>query len=229
MGISTAPLPLNVGLYTPQQAAYYARVSTALVTRWVHGDSSGQSALRPQLRGDPMKTITFLDLVQVMAIRSIRLRKKIALQKVRQCIDFARDEYGIEYPLARKHRAYIFGDDLVIRLEDDRLIEATGKFRHQELNEPLTQLFLEDIGWRPDGLAGDYTAFRWGTRTVTVDPDIRFGHPVVQPCGYAVTTLMDALAAAEGSLQDAAWSFCLEAEDVDTARRYTDVLLGTAA
>ena len=57
---------------------------------------------------DPAKNderwVTFLDFVQSMAIRDIRIaHPHIHLDKIRETVDMAKSKFKIDYPFARKH------------------------------------------------------------------------------------------------------------------------------
>ncbi len=83
--VTNRTLP-NVGLYTPAEAAHYARVPTALMVRWIHGNKQGDAVVTAELPNDIEKTVTFVDFVQSLAIRAIRLHHRVPLQKIREAI-----------------------------------------------------------------------------------------------------------------------------------------------
>ncbi len=218
--------PLGLGLYTPKQAAFLARVTTQTVTRWVHGTDRGQPAIRAQLDGDDQRRITFLDFVQIMAIRSIRRERKVPLAKIREFVLRAENEYGLTHPFAREHTTYLFEDDIVLS-HNNKLIQITGKYKHQDLIKPVLELYMEDLTFQND-LAVSYKPLRDGERFVLVDPHKRMGQPLVMPCGYSVHAILESLRA-EGTPQAAAEVNDISIQDVRLAQRYEDILAGIAA
>lgn len=76
---------LGNGLFTVAEAALYARVSPQMMARWLFGNRKGQSVLHPQFRAES-RFVSFLDLVQTLAIREIRIQRKVPLPKFRQAI-----------------------------------------------------------------------------------------------------------------------------------------------
>src|SRR4051812_17888165 len=99
----------GVGLYTPAEAAFYARVRTQTLNRWLFGDSRGESVVTAQIKSDDEKIVTFRDFVQALAIRSIRTQyPKISLQKVRRAVDLAGEKLGVRHPFARPHKTYVY-------------------------------------------------------------------------------------------------------------------------
>ena len=117
---------LGNGLFTVAEAALYARVSPQMMARWLFGNKKGHSVLHPQF-GAEARFVSFLDLVQTLAIREIRIQRKVALPKFRQAIRMAKEKFNLDYPFARRHCTYLFGDELVIRPPGDDFVEASGK------------------------------------------------------------------------------------------------------
>src|SRR4051812_35695098 len=97
---------LGLGIYTVAEAATYARVSAAKLARWVMGTSASRPAIVSQLdqADNDERWVTFLDFVQSMAIRDIRIaHPHIHLDKIRETVELAKKTFGIDYPFARKH------------------------------------------------------------------------------------------------------------------------------
>lgn len=224
----TTPNLLGIGLYTPAEAAIYARVSVHTMNRWLFGSTQSAPAVRSQLEGTDERFVTFLDLVQSLAIRSIRVTRKIPLQKIREAVDFAQEEFGIQYPLARRHAMFLKGDNLVINSgnqESKRYVEATGRHKRATLFGPIAEPFLEDLAFdSTTGLATVYRAFRHDDCEIRLDPNIRFGEPIVANCGYSAQALWDAYRT-EGSIKAAAKAFGVTESEVDVACRYFDFIL----
>jgi uncharacterized protein (DUF433 family) len=217
---------LGIGLYTPVQAAHIARMAPRTMQRWIHGTKEGQSVVRSQLPPEARLCVTFLDLVQAMAIRAIRLEKNIPLSKLREFIDRAESHYGVTHPFAREHQTYLFDDDIVLR-HGDHLIQLTGRYKDQDLIRPVAELYMLDIAFT-DGLASQYTPLRDDQRSIVIDPRKRMGQPIVMPCGYSVQSLVDSVRA-EGSPQEAARINKVGVDDILIAMKYEDVLRGVAA
>jgi hypothetical protein len=129
---------LGIGIYTPAEAAFYARVSRRMMSRWVLG-IGGEPVIERQLRDSAEKVVTFLDFVQTLAVREVRNRWGVPLQRIRQGVDEARQHYGIEFPLACRHKIFLFGDRkegrgqiIISRHNDDdsigeRSVRLTGR------------------------------------------------------------------------------------------------------
>jgi uncharacterized protein (DUF433 family) len=219
----------GTGLFTPREAALYARIPVSVVSRWFFGNKSGTRVLEPELVDSDERIITFLDFVQTLAIRAIRQHHRISLEKIRSAIEVAEKEFGLRCPLARRHTTYLLGRDIQIvpQLGGDP-VQVTGAARGQISLRPIVEIHLRDLGWDAQGLANSYRAFQWGTRDVSIDPTRRFGEPLVPSCNYAARVLWEA-AESEGSIEAAAEAYGVEPSEVEVACRYFDHLHGAAA
>ena len=229
---------LGIGIYSPAEAAFYARVSRRIMTRWVFGDASGKSVIERELRESSEKVVTFLDFVQTLAVREVRNRHGIPLQRIRQGVDEARKRYDVEYPLASKHTIYLFSDrkgkghgQIVIRRPDDndQYVQLTGRDRNNLLIRPVVEMFLDDLQFDPEtGLASRYSPMLQEGASIVLDPRRRFGEPIVDPCGYTAETLWDATNI-EGGIEAAAEAYGVTISEVSLANRYFDSLLQARA
>jgi uncharacterized protein (DUF433 family) len=222
---------LGVGIYSVAEAARYARVSTKLVDRWIFGTGPGDAVISPQARQE--KVITFIDFVQTMAIRAIRQVHKVPLQKIRQAVQIAEQEYGLSHPFARKHTTFLAGAEISIKIGIDEqgqaeYVEASGPHRRNRLLTKVVEIYLLDLTFDDQSLASQYCAFRYGDAVVDMKPTIRFGEPLVTSCGYSAQTLWEA-SKSEGSIEAAAKAYGVRAEEIEVACRYYDYLLGKSA
>lgn len=211
---------LGIGMYTPAEAAMYARISTRTMGRWVHGDGSGAAAIQAQVLDAPDKTISFLDFVQIHALRAIREQETVSLQKIRQAIDFATSK-GVTYPFARKHTTYFFNDEILIDVEGFGLIQASGRARGQFAMKPIVEMYLQDLSFNAEGLAHQYVAYEHRDGRIVMQPEYRLGEPVVESCGYTAWTLWKACLS-EGSVQAAAEAYGVKEAEVRVAYKYID-------
>ena len=232
--ITTARGLLNVGLYTPSEAAFYARVSTQLIQRWLWGSRRGEAVVMPQL-GDGERIVSFLDLVQTLAIRAIRTTYEIPLSKIREAVNEARRRYDLTYPFAVRHRTFVFGDllhaphkaNVLIRPEgiDEDLVQVSGREKGNKVFAVVAELHMRDLYFGDDQLANAYVAWKRGGREIRFDPRRQFGDPMVGSTGYSVQALWHAYVT-EGGVQAAAEAYGVEPEDVEIAIDYFDHLRG---
>jgi uncharacterized protein (DUF433 family) len=197
--------------------------------RWLFGNKSGGRVFSPQLAASNEKIVTFLDFVQSLAIRAIRTKHRISLEKIREAIDQAEQKFSIQWPLARRHTTYLLGRDIQIVPEvGGHPVQVTGRAKGQVSLRSVVEVHLRDLGWDAEGIANTYQAFSWHDRVVQITPTHHFGEPIVPSCGHGARVLWEA-AEAEGSIEAAAEVYGVEAVDVEIACRYFDHLEGAVA
>ncbi|HVT90596.1 MAG TPA: helix-turn-helix domain-containing protein [Tepidisphaeraceae bacterium] len=229
MTIATDNNILADGLYTVDQAAHLARLSPRSLRRWLDGEGEKEAAVDRRFPSNELNALSFVDLVQALAIRSIRNAGTLSLQKIRLAIQEA-NKFGITYPFARQHTTFLFRDDIVIDVAG-QLIQITGQYRRQQLIRPVVELYLKDLTFDPEsGLASEWVPLRDAKddRRIVIKPTLQYGAPVVMNCGYTVNSLVTAVDS-EGSPKAAADMYDVPEDDVIFALRYEDMLAGTAA
>jgi uncharacterized protein (DUF433 family) len=237
--ISRATDILGLGLYTPREAAMYARVKTQLINRWVFG-GSGEPVVRAQIgEVGEQRIVSFLDFIQTLAIRAIRVQFNVPLSKIREAFDTARTEYGVEYPFALRHNTILFGNtsdpkscNVVIELpgrgESARLVQLTGKRKKNQIIREVMETYHCDLTYRDDGLVSEYRPLTDGGVSIALNPEISFGEPVVGETGYTAYALYESFKA-EGSIKGAASVYGVKESEVQLACKYFDYLTGSIA
>lgn len=221
--VAKASKYLGHGWYTVAEAAMYCRVPQGTMTRWLFGTKSGNSVIDPEF-GSRERFVSFLDLVQTLAIRDIRAKTNVPLDNIRQAIKHAKDDWDLNHPFARHHCTYLYGDTILIRprQEDKELIvEASGKHRGQAML-PFVELYMTSLDFNPaDGMANKYRIFSSTHRrpiTITMDPRIRFGEPLL-PSGHTAFSVLHAFQS-EGGVKQAAEAYGIPAEEVEASRQF---------
>lgn len=224
MMVAAADNVLGKGIYTPHDAALYARVSTPLLSRWLWGTKTATAVVHPQFKDDE-KIVSFLDFVQALAIRAIRLELRLPLQKIREAVEKATQDYGEPFPFARAHKTFLFRRELLIDLSQREYVQLTGVHRDNRMITEVVELYMRDLSFDATGLARSYNAFSWRDLTIVMDPQRRFGEPLVTSCGYSAMSLWEA-AKNEGSMDAAAAAYGVRPDEVEIACRYFDHLSG---
>ncbi len=222
--ISTA-IEKETGLYTLQEAAWYARLPQATLRAWFSVNNGKKGVLAEGELIEDGSFISFVDFIQTLAIRAIRVEKKIPLQRIRDAVKKAEDTYGLAYPFARKHTTYLSGKDLFIQLEDmDDLIQVSGKNPDQVTSKKIIEFYLEEVSFDPEtGLARLYKPYE----NIKMDPSIGFGQPLVETCNVPAVVLWESVRNEE-SFEKVAELYGIEVEDVKTAFSYCDSLTPAA-
>lgn len=235
---------VGVGLYTAEEAARYARISSRTMSRWVFGDNSGAPVIRSQLKsqGEPERFVTFLDFVQAMAVRSVRLREKqFPLQKIRAACEAASDRFDLQFPLAaRDHRIYLFGPrdnlklcEMVIACGkdpagDEQYLQLSGKKRGSYLLTQVVEPFMSQLVFGDSRYAERFVAWSHNEQSIVMDPSTRLGEPYLPSCGYTALALWEAYLS-EGGVEEAAKAYDVADSEVELACSYFDFLTGADA
>jgi uncharacterized protein (DUF433 family) len=214
------------GLYTPQEAAAYARMPVTSLNYWLYGNKTHAALRNTLIANTEGRYLTFIEFMEAVAIRSFRVNHGISLPKIRQAIEEAKTKYGVDYPFAnKKHRTYAIGKDLHIVLEGDAdPLQITGKQTGQTGMKVCLEQFMHDFVWDEQDALIAYRAHRHVTESnrvidIMMRPNTCFGAPVVGDTGYTAETLWRA-ANAEGDFKKAAGYYGVDVEDVIAAYRY---------
>jgi uncharacterized protein (DUF433 family) len=214
---------LGIGIYTPAEAAFFARVPTQTMSRWIFGDGRGKAVVQRQVTEE--KVVTFLDFVQALAIRIITSLHHVPLVKIREAHDEAVSKYDITYPFARPNKTYLFGDrTILIRRNDDDYRPLTGDSKGNKMLTKIVTPFTRNLIYEQD-IAVRFRAWQESGREIWMDPKKRFGEPIMSSCGYSAKALWEAYQT-EGGAEAAASAYGVATEDVEVACSYYDHLVG---
>ncbi len=213
---------LGSGLYSVSEAAFYAKVKPALLSRWLFA-TGGRSVISPQFEfGKEDRLVSFLDFIQTLAIRDIRKQKKVPLEQIRNAIHVAEQRFGIDYPFARKHCTYLTtGNRLAICPNGKDFYEVCGKEAQKLFS--FAEHYLELLEYDSGGLAKNYTVFKSKHKSpvsIVMDRGIRFGEPML-PSGYSALTIYDSIHA-EGSEKRAAAVYGIPVQEAEAAKQFHD-------
>ncbi|HEX7516012.1 MAG TPA: hypothetical protein VF345_01860 [Chthoniobacterales bacterium] len=228
--ISLLSAAQKTGVYTIPEAARYAKMHEKSLRNWFSG-TSGRPAIRAtEIESPDFRALTFLDLIEAVAIRSLRVDYGISFQKIREAIKNAKEKYGIEHPFAHeKHKTVVVGSDLHIYLPEDinNPVQLTGKLLGQKSMKACIEAYMRDLEFDLEGMARLYTAYRYKGQEIIMTPQVHFGEPAIRENGYTARTLYKA-ALAEGSLELAAQAYEVGVDAVDAAYRYCNAELAVA-
>lgn len=220
--VGASDITFNQGIFTAAEVALFAKLHPTTVKRWFFSNHMGKAVMPPS--GMDSKTLSFWDLVQAMAVRSIRREMNVPLPKIRQAIQRAEADYGLTHIFARPHKTVLFtGDIFIYPKGQEAPVQLTGKHPHQLAIRQLVEPYQRDLVFDASGLASLFTAFRFADQAVIINPAIRFGEPFVESCGYSARTLYEAVLS-EGGVSQAARVFAVDEAAVDAAFRYYDSL-----
>lgn len=194
-----API-LGHGIYTLPEAARLVHTSPARAKAWFYGWPGRAAAITRSDYRAPVgghRVISFLDLIDMLVVSALR-KQRLPLQYLRKVRDALSRELGRAHPFCYKN-LYTQGRHVFIEMaaEDggSRLKELVA---NQYAFEKILAPFLQTIQYAQLTL----TAMRWYPYPgVVIDPQRRFGKPIVESVGIPTTILAAAYTANE---QDAA-------------------------
>jgi uncharacterized protein (DUF433 family) len=207
------------GIYSAEEAAFYARIPPITMKRWLAEDPAHPGVIR---QSSDERGATFIDFVQAMAIRSIRAHRQISIQKIRAAV-LAAAQRGIKDIFAREHTTYWDGKEIHVLEAGGNFRQLTGAHIDQTSCRPIVEIYMRDLTFGEDGLACKYDAFNWNDHKIEMCPKTRFGEPVVVSCGYTARVLWEACET-EGSVEAAARAYGVTVEEAEVAARYYDHL-----
>lgn len=196
----------GIGAYSPAEAGRLLDIPPATIRHWLFGygyDRGGPRRQQPLWRAqygleqeEPL--LGFRDLLEARIVRGFR-NAGLGLPTIRQCLDLARDVVSDDHPFSTS-RFRTDGKTLFIERGDGVLDLKTRQHVFKRVIEPT---FL-DLDF-DDGVAS-----RWWLnpkrKTLVIDPERSFGHPIVAQTGVTTVSLAQAVEA-EGSVERVARLF----------------------
>ncbi len=220
----------GLGVYSISEAARYAKMPTATIRSWFFPTSN-----RPLRRGDidatEEKALSFLDFVEALAVRSLRVDYGVSLGTIRKAITFAQEAYKTDHIFAREdHRTLIDSDRQlhIVFPGEEGPVKMGGKGAGQMTLAACVEGYMSDLKFDQKRVARIYTAFRYRDQNVVMNPNFRFGEPIIEENGYPADVLWRGVIS-EGSFERAAELYDASVSSVQAAYRYCNGELGMAA
>jgi len=228
MDLYSKKSPNDIPAYTIPNAAQYLRIPISTIRSWVLGRSysvkAGKNFFKPviELAGKDGNTnlLSFTNLIELHVLDSIRRKHGLALDKIRQALEYVVKINDKEHPLA-----FMFfetdGLDLFVT-EFGKLISAS-RSGQIEIRE-MIQIYLQRIDRDESGFAAKLYPFTRNTRSknepklVVIDPRISFGRPVLTGTGIPIDSITERFYAGE-NLQSIAHDFKCSEEVIEEAIR----------
>ena len=203
----------STGIYTLKQAQRLSGVSAPTIRRWVYGyhrkAQSGNAAenrfiqplWKPQIPSKQfeVQVIGFLDLVEIRFVNEF-VRHGVPLTVVRNCLARAKKLFNNDYPFTsgqfQTDGETIFVEALEETTRDDEgnLIDLkSGQYAFKKIILP--SLFT-DFNYK------DNVADKWyqnGQKTVVLDPERKYGSPIIDKTGVPTDVLYSSYRAEGGN------------------------------
>lgn len=165
--------------------------------------------------------VTFVDLVELMAIRAFR--RYVTLDSIRQGVQRARKRHGVDHPLAMRHRTLVYGGELVIELGAGEYEQLSGRHAGNRMLQPIVETYALRLDFGADDLACRYRAYVYKDVEIILDPKVAFGSAYVRACGMTAEALVEAVRV-EGGVREAAVACGVDQVCVEAACEFIDSL-----
>jgi uncharacterized protein (DUF433 family) len=219
--------PRELPLYTVPEAARVVRINPATLRTWVLGRSyptrSGRKAWSPliQIADRKQGRLSFVNLVEVHVLSALR-GKQVRVDRIRSATKFIQGEMRTAHPLA----------DVDMRTDCvDIYVEYLGKLVNasspQDVLRPLVERYLQRIERDDKGLASRLFPITRddgaNTKAILIDPEARFGRPVLADTNLETAVVADRFLAGD-STADLAADFGIDEASVQEAIRFESQL-----
>ncbi len=207
--------PRDVPAYSVSEVAHYLSIPKSTVRSWVSGTKSFKHVL--DLPKPEVALLSFFNLVEAHALRSLRVVHGIELPLIRTALDFVKSKLGWDRPLIHEG----FKTDGV-RLFVDHLghvLDATAQGQIV-IQEVMTH--LERIEWENNIAARLYPFTRLNSenapKSVFIDPRFSFGRPILRDSRVATAVIADRYKAGD-SMDDLALDYGCNRLEIEEAVR----------
>jgi uncharacterized protein (DUF433 family) len=201
--------------YTVAEAAHYLCIPASTVRDWVAGTKKFTRVL--DLPKPEVTLLSFFNLVEAHALRSLRVVHRIELPRIRAALEYVRDKLGWERPLIHEgfktDGARLFVEHL------GQLIDVTAE---GQIVMEAVMTHLERIEWEKSIAARLYPFTRLNTdnapKSVFIDPRFSFGRPILRDSRVTTAIIADRYKAGD-SIDDLALDYGCSRLEIEEAVR----------
>lgn len=200
--------PRYMPSYSVAEASHYILIPRATVRSWVVGrpypTKSGRRFFKPVVlvADSQPRLLSFVSLVEVHVLDALRRDHHVPLEKIRKAMEYLREQFGSEHPLAEE-RFETDGLDLFVQ-KYGQLINAS---RSGQLGmKCLLETYLKRVERDAHGVVlrlYPFTRKRSSNepRSVVIDPFVSFGKPVLAGTGIPTSIVAERYKAGESVSQ----------------------------
>lgn len=223
--------PREIPTYNTIDAAHYLRIPEQTVRNWCFGRSWSTPAGRPRTASGVIRPadgerrmLSFVNLVELHVLDSIRREHRIGLENVRRAVGFLSKKFETSHPLADVQMETNGKDLFVQRLGQLMNASREGQLAMREVLET----FLRRIDRDPRGVAirlfpftrmrSDQEPQADAPRLVAIDPCVAFGRPVLAGSRIPTVEIAERFMAGE-SFDSLAADYARPIEEIEEAIR----------
>ena len=205
----------NLPAYTYSEASRAIRMPTSTLRAWTRGQDGFEPVFSPA--GD--NALSYFNLIEGQVLRAIRQVHRVAMWDVRQALEEANEQYGVDRLLI--HHQFRFGAYGLFLDRYSSLVRLTPA--KQIAMRRVMESLLERVEYGEDGFPNMfYPAIHDGTdaqRIVRLNPFVSFGRPTVATRGVTTQAIVSRIDAGE-SVDFVAADYRIGTEEVEEAIYY---------
>ncbi|HUY31061.1 MAG TPA: DUF433 domain-containing protein [Acidimicrobiales bacterium] len=226
MMVNMATTVLDRELYDESLAAEVLGINQRTLHYWLEGGTYRDKTYAPIIRREATSshTVTWGEFVEARYLREYRRSLNARMPDLRAFITYLRDELGVPYPLAHSRPWVGPGRRLLIAAQEEaglppELWTCVEPQTGVTLLLPAAESFLERVVFEGGDEHGYVVRLhpRGLDSPIVIDPDVRFGTPVV--AGIPTGSLAEQVEAGD-SIESVARDFDLDLADVIEALSY---------
>jgi uncharacterized protein (DUF433 family) len=211
--------------YSVARAAQYLHLSPSTLRSWVRGrtypKAGGTEHWPPLIQAGNL--LSFNNLIEAYVLRALRVDHGLRMAHVREALDYAEKEFGIQRLLLSSELQATPGNVFLERFGLLINLNLSGQLAAKQLLKAV----LQRVNRNPFGLPArlfpvgsyDIDALRLAPKLIMIDPTVSFGRPILASTGIRTSAIVCRIDAGEG-LEDIAQDYGLEPDEIDAAIFY---------
>lgn len=214
--------PVDSPLYSFADAGRMIGVPPSTARWWVRGrKADGHEPVLLTRPSEQSRGLSFLDLLELYAVKQLRKVHGVRLQDVRRAVRFAESELGVAKVLLHRDLA-TFGDQVFLaHLGELVSLSGAGQLALRDVVEGyLRRVDREDtfgpVRFYPEFAGMEHDPER---RPVAISPFVAFGRPIVRGTGIKTSVIAARVDAGE-SVEEVAHDYGIAPHLVTSAIRY---------
>ena len=212
--------------YTIAEAARYLRLPAATLRSWVlgrsypvvGGDGRFQPLIQPASKQPPF--LSFWNLIEAHVLRSFRTDHGVSVPALREALDYAESEFGLERLLLRKELSTSAGELFLEHYGQLINLSASGQLAMRHVfDEHLRR--VEWDKWMFPVRLYPFVSGKTPTEdhSIAIDPQISFGRPIVVRMGISTAAIAERIDVGE-TVSDIAKDYELTEIEIQQAILY---------
>ena len=193
--------------YTVLEASHYLRIPPSTIKSWVTGRDyqvqAGQRRFHRLIRPaqeEPVRLLSFVNLVEAHVLHSIRHIHQVRLRKVRFALDYVERQFGDRHPLATQQFQTDGVDLFIEKLGNLIIASAGGQVALREAFEAHLKRVEHDV----HGIAARLFPFTRPShadqpKIIVIDPRVSFGRPIIAGSGIPTSAIVERYHAGEST------------------------------